>query len=365
MASNQTSLTSMTKERQKRSRYRRVQVLLWLMMALVMGAVTLLLWMAEASFALQSPSNSQSAIHNTMATAKFDAPLEISELNELSKEVEPITFDALVRDMRHYPDEFKDKQFLKKNSGKWTVQVMDVSEYDIVTDYLNSRDDRSKFSFFRYLDENDQPRYILLYDVFPSAQMAMGASKLIDFDLPENVRVIPEEIDRYNTVIENYELSEPMRSVNIERVRQVKLQPTRHEVPARPQVSPSETVIDATPEQNSQESSATENSHVNTPPPKQTIKGSVDDKDTLAVNEARRKTPVNEVPAATEPSQNSRAESNPPSNNAKVKPKQEGGGTSKANESVAENKPTSAPASSANSGNSGDSIRALIEEKSN
>ena len=327
----------------------RMQTLLWLFMALIFGALTLLLWMVQASMASPTKRVESPDTQETMESAKFDNPTQIAPLNELSHEVEPISFDPLVRDMRNYPKEFKDKQYLKTHAGKWTVQVMDVSEYEVVTEYLNSREDREKFAFFRYRDESDQPRYILFYDIYPTAQMAMGAAKVTDFTLPANVRVIPEEINRYLQVIENYELSESVQNLNLGGVRKVKLQPTRREVPVR---APKE---DAGNDdgQNASENQAKSKNKNNTADndadsAAKSIKNSTNTDDTLVVNEAR-KTPA----AAKDNAQSEDTNANSAGKNTAAKKES---ATSKNTDSTAKNKKEAEKA---------DPIKELIQEKTN
>lgn len=332
----------------------RMQTILWLLMALIFGAVTLLLWMVQASIASPAQVVESPDTKETMITAKFESPTHIAPLHELDREVEPISFDPLVRDMRNYPDEFKDKQFLKSNADKWTVQVMDVSEYKIITEYLNSREDREKFAFFRYRDENDKPRYILFYDVYPTAQMAMGASKLTDFNLPANIRVIPEEINRYLSVIENYELSEPMQNLDVSAVRKVNLQPTRREVPVqapqeKQEVDTESKGASATDTNGEQQSKPDANNSDVKQAPK-SIKSSTNREDTLAVNESRE---ISKVEAENTPVDAAHTNTTVP---AKKTPPQK--------ETVS---PKNTNTSQKNNNDAGkvDPIKALIEEKTN
>ncbi|WP_230660837.1 hypothetical protein [Psychrobacter sp. I-STPA10] len=329
----------------------RIQTLLWFFMALIFATLTLLLWMSQASVASPAQVVKSPDTQETMATAKFDSPSQIASLHELDNEVTPISFDPLVRDMRQYPDEFKDKQFLKSHAGKWTVQVMDVSEYRIITEYLNSREDRDKFVFFRYRDESDQPRYILFYDTYPSAQMAMGSAKLTDFNLPANVRVIPEEINRYLSVIENYELSEPMQNLADSPVRKVKLQPTRREVPVR--VPKQEVVVDNEPQRTAEKAAVKEQKPDNTnnneeKQPVKSIKNSTNREDTLVVNEAREISAVEKEGAQAE-------SDNTKSTAAAKKPPTK--------KETAATKKTNASAKDKSGADKVDSIKELIEEK--
>ena len=144
----------------------------------------------------------------------------------------PIKFDAVIRDMRNYPKEFKDSRFIKANNGKWTVQVMNVVEHEVVTDYLNSRDDRDKFNYFRIVDAHNQKRFVVTYGVFGSVQEAVGAAKVVNFNLPKEVKAFPEEFKMYAPQMDEYEVAPPLRDVGKTAAREVKLNATPKLLPA-------------------------------------------------------------------------------------------------------------------------------------
>lgn len=205
----------------------RRQALIWLIMAGVM----LVLWLLVSLF-----NNTPSTVKEhkkTEATAQdFALPTTIENLSELSKEVSPIDFATVVRDLRNYPEEFKGKKFFIDNQNRWTVQVMDVTQNEIITEYLKGRSDRNKFSYFRYHNSNNEQRYILTYGIMGSTQEAIGAIKTVDFGLPKSVQPMPEQMKRYIDIIDNYERSEAMLDFSEETPRAVKLKPTKKEIPA-------------------------------------------------------------------------------------------------------------------------------------
>lgn len=207
------------------------QALIWLAVSLTLSGIFIILWLYGNSIATESDSN-VNAIEKSVASVKAVHLSErISKLNDLSDDVKPIEFKTVVRDMRDYPPEFKDKIFINKNKGKWTLQVMNVSEHDIIRDYLNSRDDRDKFAYFRYSDKNNKSRYILTYDVVASLDEATILASEIDFTLPKNVKVEPEEIKRYASMIDSYERSEAVLDMSRNRPRSIILKETSHIVP--------------------------------------------------------------------------------------------------------------------------------------
>lgn len=205
----------------------RRQAMIWLIAAGVM----LVLWLLITLF-----NNAPTTIKKntkTQATAQdFALPTTIDNLSELSKEVPPIDFATVVRDLRNYPAEFKGKKFFMDNEKHWTVQVMDVTQNEIITEYLKGRSDRDKFAYFRYHNSNNEQRYILTYGIMGSSQEALGAIKTVDFGLPKSVEPMPEQIKRYVDMIDNYERSEAMIDFSEDTPRAVKLKPTKKEIPA-------------------------------------------------------------------------------------------------------------------------------------
>ena len=362
--------------------YRR-QALIWLIATLMLGVTTALVWMFSQTPAMGAKiENAPIAAPKTLS-AELEQPLKIESLHELDTDVQPISFDETVRDLRSYPDEFKDKRYLLANKGKWTVQVMNVAENEVIVSYLEGREDRSKFTYFRYLDENEQVRYMLTYGLMGSPQEAVGAAKLIDFKLPANVRVLPEEINRYVSIIDNYERPDPVKDLSTKRTRAVNLRPTKREVPLRqktPTVNNSEqaasNATNRTP-QESTNSSATES-----------IRQSVDTSDTLTVNEERifgieEQSPTTSAPKSTDNNRKPEQESKKPvvsgtdTNSAKKPPvvatPKAPNNTTNPNSTNLDNKNSNASSANKNANNSSnntaapkaknDSIKELIEEK--
>ena len=362
--------------------YRR-QALIWLVATLLLGVTTALVWMFSQTPAMGAKIENAPIAAPQVLSAELEQPLKIESLHELDTDVQPISFDETVRDLRSYPNEFKDKRYLLANKGKWTVQVMNVAENEVIVSYLEGREDRSKFTYFRYLDENKQVRYMLIYGVMSSPQEAVGAAKLIDFKLPANVRVLPEEINRYVSIIDNYERPDPIKDLSTKRTRAVNLRPTKREVPLRqktPTVNNSEqsasNATNRTP-QESTNSSATES-----------IRQSVDTSDTLTVNEERifgieEQSPTTSASKNTDNNRKPEQESKKPvvsgadTNSAKKPPvvatPKAPNNTANPNSTNLDNKNSNASSANKNANNSSnntavpkaknDSIKELIEEK--
>ena len=354
MAITQSSPSNNPEKSQKNKK--RIVASVWLIMALLTSAAALALWMFSSAPIFEDEKEAEKEAPPEVLASNIDQVKHIEQLNELSADVKPISFDELVRELRDYPNEFKDSRYLKKNKGKWTVQVMDVSEHEIITDYLDSRDDRQKFAYFRYRDSNNQPRYLLTYDVMGNKQQATNIANSVDFGLPANVQVLPEEISDYLDIIENYELSGPVKDLSRNRTRQVKLQPTRRELAPRTRATESK------PNQNNAPSKSNENSNTSnknsasssSSQPAVTnseIRNSSDTSDTLSVKE-ERKVVTNETSTEKETTA-PKTPTKPKVEPTKPQEKQE-------KKPAESNKNSQKPSSNGE----GDSIKQLIDQKS-
>mgnify|MGYP005988809699 CR=1 FL=1 len=366
------------------SRSYRRQALLWLMMALLLGVVTALVWMFSQTSAIGAQIENAPLSTPQVTVDELKQPLSIESLHELDTDVQPIDFEATVRDLRNYPDEFKDKRYLSANKGKWTVQVMNVAENDVIVSYLESRKDRDKFAYFRYRDENNKVRYMLTYGIMSSPQEAVGAAKLIDFGLPAGVRVLPEEISRYVSIIDNYERPEPIKDLSSRRARSVKLKRTQREVPVRQQPTTNDNDNAATEDsisadtikQRAERNMANAQNDAAANSQKESIRQSEDTSATLSVNEQRSIDSGNEniaqIPSNT---RNTDAEVKKPpvvtapkppiDKDTSAPPKTNNNNNNNNNNNATPKPANTANDAASNTANSNDSMKELIQERTN
>lgn len=310
------------------------KVTTWLILAAIAGGLTVMVWIASA---VKPAKSAVKAASNANLNQDPTALLLAKAPEELNAEVRPIKFDAVIRDMRNYPKEFKDSRFIKANNGKWTVQVMNVVEHEVVTDYLNSRDDRDKFNYFRIVDAHNQKRFVVTYGVFSSVQEAVGAAKVVNFNLPKEVKAFPEEFKMYAPQMDEYEVAPPLRDVGKTAAREVKLNATPKLLPA-PKAKVERQPQATTP-------TAAEPKRV---APKASIEKSANPQETLSIQEGKVLAESN-----SNDSNASRSEPkviNSKNDNADVKPKQ-------THSKPSEEKPKSKDASK-------DSMGELIKQKS-
>ena len=310
------------------------KVTTWLILAAIAGGLTVVVWIASA---VKPAKSAVKAASNANQNQDPTALLLAKTPEELNTKVRPIKFDAVIRDMRNYPKEFKDSRFIKANNGKWTVQVMNVVEHEVVTDYLNSRDDRDKFNYFRIVDAHNQKRFVVTYGVFGSVQEAVGAAKVVNFNLPKEVKAFPEEFKMYAPQMDEYEVAPPLRDVGKTAAREVKLNATPKLLPA-PKAKVERQPQPATP-------TAAEPKRV---APKTSIEKSANPQETLSIQEGKVIAESNSNDSNTTRSEPKVINSK--NDNADVKPKQ-------THSKPSEEKPKSKDASK-------DSMGELIKQKS-
>lgn len=211
----------------------RAYTLRWFVLAVIFALVWVIVWLiSETPKAVQTHQTSKSA---DITSQDLPLPTSIDSFEQFAKEVPRVDISStVVRDMRSYPAEFKDKKFFDKHKNRWTVQVMNVAQNDIITGYLKGRQDRDKFAYFRYSNGSAEQRYILTYGIMGSRQEALGAIKTVDFGLPKSVTPVTEQMSHYLDMIDNYERTEEIVDSAPNAPRKIKLQATRNEIPAAP-----------------------------------------------------------------------------------------------------------------------------------
>ncbi len=209
-------------------KYYRRQAMYWLMAAAVVAALWLIIWLTSAA-----PSIIKAKQADEVQSSDLALPATISDLNELKNEVKPMDNSVLVRDLRSYPPEFKDKIYFNGISGSYAIQLMDVAENEVIVDYLNGRSDRDQFAYFRYTDGNDKQRYVLTYGKFASSAEAEAGLAQVNFGLPSSVAPKTAKVSEFLSVIDSYELGQNVVDLASSQPRRVRLQATRTEIPVR------------------------------------------------------------------------------------------------------------------------------------
>lgn len=200
----------------------------WFVFAVVIFIAWLLLWIFSGS------SDKATQKKQAEEQAATTLPNRINgQLVDLKKEVRPIDFSTIVRDMRSYPLEFKDKFYYENISNRVTIELMDVVENEVIVNYLNNRQDRDQFTYFRYLDSNKKPHYVLTYGKFQTQQEAEQNISTMNFGLPESVKPKTAKISDYLKIIDNYMRAEGIADLAVTQPRRIMLQATGKEIPVQ------------------------------------------------------------------------------------------------------------------------------------
>lgn len=224
-------------------KYYRRQAMYWLMAAAVVAALWLIIWLTSAA-----PSIIKAKQADEVQSSDLALPATISDLNELKNEVKPMDNSVLVRDLRSYPPEFKDKIYFNGISGSYAIQLMDVAENEVIVDYLNGRSDRDQFAYFRYTDGNDKQRYVLTYGKFASSAEAEASLAQVNFGLPSSITPKIAKVSEFLSIIDSYELGQDVVDLASSQPRRVRLQATRTEIPVRPATNADEELARASQE---------------------------------------------------------------------------------------------------------------------
>jgi hypothetical protein len=125
-------------------------------------------------------------------------------------------------DSAHSP-EFKAAAFIGAHESEWTLQVMNVSQENVIIDFLAKRSDRARFQYFRYHNGEADQSFILTYGTFTTVETTMGALQTVSFGLPDSVKAFPERFSTYKPFVSDSDDVLISSSLNIQ--RQVNLRP--------------------------------------------------------------------------------------------------------------------------------------------
>ncbi len=194
---------------------------IWLIggIAILLVSAVLWIWLQLAARVTKETSFADAdAAPKAITIDKFPADLgsltDIVPVLDLSKVADK-------QDSPHSP-EFKAAAFIGQHEGDWTLQVMNVTQENVITDFLAKRSDRARFQYFRYHKGEKDESFILTYGAFTTVETAMGALQTMDFGLPASVKAFPERFSTYKPFVSD---SDDAVVSDSSAQRQVKLRP--------------------------------------------------------------------------------------------------------------------------------------------
>ncbi|MDE2420821.1 MAG: hypothetical protein KGO49_06515 [Gammaproteobacteria bacterium] len=197
---------------------------IWLIGGIFILLVSAILWIwlqlaarvtKENSFTDDSDTATPKVVMVDRFPASLGSLIDIVPVLDLSKVADK-------QESTHSP-EFQTAAFIGAHESEWTLQVMNVSQESVVTDFLAKRNDRARFQYFHYRKGEKDESYILTYGAFTTVQTAMGAMQTMDFGLPGSVKAFPERFSTYKPFVSLNDDTGVNDSANIQ--RQIKLRP--------------------------------------------------------------------------------------------------------------------------------------------
>ncbi len=160
-------------------------------------------------------------------------------LGGFSSEVPAIDISKRVVAVGEHEPEFRGSKFTIDNRKMWTLQLMKVTEEDIIRSYLNKQDDRSNFFYLRLRDGKNPEQFVLIYGLYKGVKQAIDASQKVDFALPESIKILPEKMSMYTSMVNDLGSEEMMNGTVLRPVLLAKtsmpqkvLEPVKKQLPA-------------------------------------------------------------------------------------------------------------------------------------
>ncbi|MBC7752507.1 MAG: hypothetical protein H7Z73_12495, partial [Candidatus Saccharibacteria bacterium] len=190
---------------------------IWLLsgVSVLLASAILWIWLQLADRVIKIHSFDDSG-PKSAASNRF--PMDLGNLSNIVPVLD-LTKMAAKQDSTHSA-EFKAAAFIAQHQNDWTLQLMNVSQESVITDFLAKRSDRARFQYFRYNKGGRDESFILTYNVFTTVQTAMGAMQTMDFGLPASVKAFPERFSTYKPFVSD---SDERVSDSIAAQRQVNL----------------------------------------------------------------------------------------------------------------------------------------------
>ncbi len=174
---------------------------IWLVLgiSLLVSCVATWFWIQQHTRVVKpvAPQEDTETLVDTLKDASEGFSQHLGELTQAVPLLDLTTKQAISG--KHSP-EFRGSTFVSTQAQAWTLQVMNVTEEAVITDYLSHRSDRSQFYYMR-LNNKKKESFVLVYGLFNTVQTAMGALQTVNFDLPASVKAFPERFSSYKDLV--------------------------------------------------------------------------------------------------------------------------------------------------------------------
>lgn len=205
--------------------------MVWLFLAAVMAVLWLGLVLTTKAPHLEEQKSVES-VHTP------DLPTTITFFNQFSKEIPAIGDEVIsAQCSTNLSHHYKDKKYFSNGAKRWTVQIMDVGQRQVVTDYLKHHQGDEGFAYFCYYRDGEA-RYVLTYgmtsDKVQAQRLIDKSKKLADKEFVEYLQIKPIPIRQYLEWMKGNLIDEDSEIQEVKKVPSVKLVPTQTMTPAEP-----------------------------------------------------------------------------------------------------------------------------------
>jgi hypothetical protein len=132
-----------------------------------------------------------------------DRPIQVEKvsinenLGTFSDEVSTLDVQQHNVDLTVHDAEFRGAKFVADNQKLWTLQLIKISDEDIIKAYLSNRADRRQFNYLRLQEAKKPDSYVLIYGQFSSAEQALAQAQTSNFALPSTVKITAVQLADY------------------------------------------------------------------------------------------------------------------------------------------------------------------------
>lgn len=173
----------------------------WMMLGLACLFVALILW------AMQLKKSGVEEVKPTEVAQQTERPIQAEKvafaqtLGSFDQEVPAIDLTQRSVSVGSHAPEFRGSKYVAENNKRWTLQLMKVTEEDVIRAYLDKQENRQNFRYLRLSDGKNPEQFVLLYGVYDNVKQAMQALEQADFGLPQSVKIAPEKMTTYARLV--------------------------------------------------------------------------------------------------------------------------------------------------------------------
>lgn len=212
-----------------------VRNFIWLVFGAFCLLLALIFWVSS-----QSKHNEVEVVEIEQQAQEAARPVQSeklgvdSSLGSFIGEVRPIVLKQHEVSGVHHEAEFRGSKFLSEKEKFWTLQLMKVSEEDVIRSYLDKRDDRKKFQYFRLQGEAQSEMFVLTYGSYNSVNDVLDQTAKIDFQLPKGIKTSVEKFSSYKDLVNDLGTDEMSSGLKLRVIRLTKA--ALPVIPVRPTV---------------------------------------------------------------------------------------------------------------------------------